>query len=171
MARLGTRSLVVTALLFFGGLVLWSQWSPTVEVSPEPALSVTDPVEQSIIAEYFAPLIPFSIGSTTIRVSVADTRETRIQGLSDTPELPTDIGKLFVFETDDAWSIWMKDMQYPLDIIWLDATKQIVHIEENVSPATYPESFSSPIPARYVLEINASATAQYGWTVGDEAAW
>jgi len=124
-----------------------------------------------VIAAHYAPLIPLTIGATTLQVSVADTVATRVQGLSDTPVLPPGLGKLFVFDTDSAWGIWMKDMLYPLDIIWLDSERRIVHIETAVSPATYPESFSSPIPARYVLEINASTSLQYGWEVGDRASW
>lgn len=172
MARLKTWTLVLITLALLGSFVLWSKLrNASYAGSDSVSVPAVVTAEQQIIAEYFAPLIPFVLGSTTLQVSVADTREARVQGLSGTPILPSGIGKLFVFESDDAWSIWMKDMQYPLDIIWLDHARTIVHVEENVSPDTYPESFSSPTPARYVLEVNASTTAAHGWEVGDRATW
>lgn len=171
MARINVWLLLVVALGLLGGFVVGHQALAPDVVSEVATQVVVDTAQEQLITQYYAPLIPFTIGTTTIQVSVADTRETRIKGLSDTPVLPVGLGKLFVFESDSDWSIWMKDMQYPLDIIWLDGERVIVHIEENVSPATYPESFSSPTPARYVLEVNASTTAEYGWSVGDQAAW
>ena len=43
-----------------------------------------------------------------------------------------------------------------------------MHIEENVSPATYPDSFTSPKPAWYVIEANAGFVASSSVSVGDE---
>ena len=103
-----------------------------------------------------------------MKASVADTLPERIQGLSNTPFLPKDVIKLFVFEAYGEHSIWMKDMNYSLDIIWVDREGKIVHIEENISPDTYPESFSSPVPAWFVVEANAGFVANNAISVGDE---
>lgn len=112
--------------------------------------------------------VSVDIGSTTVKASVADTLAERIQGLSGTPFLPDDVVKLFAFGASGSHSIWMKDMNYPLDIMWVDLEGSIVHIEENITPDTYPESFSSPTPAWYVIEANAGFVSLNNISLGDE---
>jgi uncharacterized protein len=103
-----------------------------------------------------------------LQASVADSIPERIKGLSNTPYLPEGVVKLFAFGAEGEHGIWMKDMNYPLDIIWVAKNGVIVHIEERVSPETYPESFSSPKPAWYVIEANAGFVASSSLAVGDE---
>lgn len=117
--------------------------------------------------KYYPELIPIVIGDTPVQASVADSLPERIKGLSDTPYLPDGVVKLFAFGAEGEHGIWMKDMNYPLDIIWVAKSGKIVHIEENVSPETYPESFSSPSPAWYVIEANAGFVASSSIAKGD----
>lgn len=117
---------------------------------------------------YYPVTVPIVIGSTTMKASVAENLPDRIKGLSNTPYLPEDVVKLFVFGTEGAHSIWMKDMLYALDIIWVTKEGEIVHIEENVLPETYPESFRSPTPAWYVIEANAGFSEKAGISTGDQ---
>lgn len=112
--------------------------------------------------------VPIFIDGVVVEASVADSMSTRIKGLSGTPFLPDHVVKLFAFGVAGSHSIWMKDMNYPLDIIWFDNDGVIVHIEENVSPSTFPESFASPEPAWYVIEANAGFVASNTIAVGDE---
>jgi uncharacterized protein len=107
------------------------------------------------------------LGGVQIFVSIADTQETRRQGLSSTTALAELEGKLFIFESLGTHGIWMKDMNYPIDIFWISDDLKIIHTEANVDPDTYPQSFSSPEPARYVLETNAGLAEQYGVRNGD----
>ncbi|MFT7644879.1 MAG: uncharacterized membrane protein (UPF0127 family) [Candidatus Paceibacteria bacterium] len=107
------------------------------------------------------------IGDTVVDASVADTLSKRIKGLSDTQFLPESVVKLFAFGVPGNHSIWMKNMNYPLDIIWLAEDGEIVHIEDNILPETFPESFSSPVPAWYVIEANAGFVASNTVVVGD----
>ena len=112
--------------------------------------------------------VPVMIGDVPVKASVADTMSSRIKGLSGTPFLPDDVVKLFAFGAPGPHSIWMKDMNYALDILWAAENGEIVHIEESVSPDTYPASFSSPVPAWYVVEANAGFVATHGITLGDK---
>lgn len=116
---------------------------------------------------YYPTTVPLGIGSTTVRASVADSLPERIKGLSDTPYLPEGLVKLFVFGVEGSHSIWMKDMRYPLDILWVAKSGEVVHVEENVSPDSYPESFSSPTLAWYVIEANAGFVASSSVVLGD----
>jgi uncharacterized membrane protein (UPF0127 family) len=95
------------------------------------------------------------IGSSAITVTVADTDMTRVAGLSGVARLDEREGKLFIFDGDGRHGIWMKDMLIPLDIIWINKNLEVVHIEEDVSPESYPKVFTPPTDARFVLEMNA----------------
>jgi len=108
-----------------------------------------------------------TIASTSVNVSVADTLSELIKGLSGTPYLPDDVVKLFAFGGTGYHSIWMKEMNYSIDIIWVDKEKVIVHIERDVSPDTYPESFTTDIPALYVIETAAGFVEQNKIKLGD----
>lgn len=113
-----------------------------------------------------------TIASTTVQASVADSLPERIKGLSDTPFLPENVVKLFVFGTYGRHEIWMKDMNYPIDIIWADSEGVIVHIEGDVAPETYDrgEVFGSPVPAWYVVETVAGFVELHDISVGDKIA-
>ena len=101
-------------------------------------------------------------------VEVADTEALREQGLSGRPNLPEGQGMLFVFDTDGVWGIWMKGMQFPIDIVWADASGTVVTVAVNIAPDTYPDSFYPTIPARYVLELQAGFTATHDIVVGSK---
>lgn len=108
------------------------------------------------------------IGGAEMSVSVARTLNERRRGLSGTYELPELGGKLFIFERSERHGIWMKDMNYPIDIFWIDEDEVVVHIEEDVSPKTFPKSFRPSDPAIYVLETNANFARDYSVRVGDQ---
>lgn len=108
-----------------------------------------------------------AIGGTLIIADIADTPEKRTLGLSGRNTLLPDTGMLFVFEQPGAHGMWMKDMRFSIDILWLNDAHEIVHIEERVSPSTYPTSFSSPTPASLVLELPAGFTAAHAISPGD----
>src|SRR6476469_7434794 len=98
---------------------------------------------------------PVTIGTKMISVRVADTDETRMKGLSGTSSLGDNEGMLFVFATPGRWGMWMKDMKYSLDMVWIDGDKKIVSKAENVTPDTYPKVFLPDKDALYVLELPA----------------
>jgi len=100
-------------------------------------------------------------------VAVADTPALRERGLSSYTGLGPEEGMLFVFPQDGAYSFWMKDMLFPIDILWIDADGHIVHIERSVSPKSYPASFTPDSPARYVLEVPAGFSEEHGLTAGE----
>lgn len=108
------------------------------------------------------------LNNAAVQVTVATTPAEQAQGLSGLPRLPAQNGKLFVFASAGPQSIWMKDMRFPIDIMWFDASLKLVHVEESVSPGTYPETFGSPVPARFVLETNANFVTTHQIKLGDQ---
>lgn len=110
-----------------------------------------------------------TFSNKTIVIEVVESQEARTQGLGGRKKLKQDKGMLFVFQNSDRHAIWMKDMNFPLDILWLDDTKQVIHIEEDVAPETYPQTFTSNNPAKYVLEVNSGFVQEHRVKVGDTA--
>ncbi len=100
-------------------------------------------------------------------LELADTPEEREQGLSGRTSLEPGYGMLFVFEDEDAYGFWMKDMHIPIDILWLSDTGVILGIEHSVSPDTYPAVFYPPQPVMLVLEVAAGTARANGWDTGD----
>jgi uncharacterized membrane protein (UPF0127 family) len=114
------------------------------------------------------PVHTIFIGSTALQVTVADEPEERMLGLSGVSSLRDFEGKLFIFDTDERHGIWMKDMLFPIDIIWIDKNLRVVHIQENALPASYPNQiFVSPIDARFIIEVNAYLVRSVNISVGD----
>ncbi len=105
-------------------------------------------------------------GSLHIPISIADTEQSRDQGLSGTVSLPTNTGKLFMFDTPGSYGFWMKDMNYPLDLVWIDSSMNIIAITPNVAADTYPQIFYPPSPVQEVLEVNAHFSSQHDLLVG-----
>lgn len=93
--------------------------------------------------------------STCVDLEVASTNSARTLGLSGRREMARSHGMLFDFARAGEYCMWMKDMHFSLDILWLNDDKEIVHMIENVTPDTYPKSFCGPETARYVIEVNS----------------
>lgn len=91
----------------------------------------------------------------TYTALVVGTEEERTQGLSSSESLPAGTVMFFVFETPDNYGFWMKDMLYPLDIVFLDTDMKVISYTDNASPASYPTIFYPESPAQYVLEMHA----------------
>jgi uncharacterized membrane protein (UPF0127 family) len=94
-------------------------------------------------------------GEMQIPVTIADSPAQRERGLSGTESLSKGTGKLFIFERPGTYGFWMKDMQYPIDIVWIDAGWKVVGVAAQVLPESYPEMVYPPSEVLYVLELNA----------------
>lgn len=105
-------------------------------------------------------------GGVSLRIDVVSTSEAQAMGLSGRARIPGDYGMFFVFQKDDMYGIWMKDMLVPIDIFWLDNKGQVISIAEEVSPSSYPNVFYPSAPARYVLETAAGFARTHNVATG-----
>ncbi|OGX31667.1 MAG: hypothetical protein A2787_06195 [Omnitrophica WOR_2 bacterium RIFCSPHIGHO2_01_FULL_48_9] len=105
-----------------------------------------------------------------IAVEVVYKQKDVVRGLQFRTSLPDDHGMLFVFAESAPRSFWMKDTFIPLDMIWLDYARRVVHIEENVPPCRQDPCprYAPAQAAMYVLEVNARQAARLGIKVGEE---
>ena len=106
--------------------------------------------------------------TTSIPVQLARTTSELKQGLSGTSSLPVGTGMLFIFEHPGGYGFWMKDMQYPLDIVWMDENLRVVEITQHLTPETFPEVTYPQVPVKYVLELNADTAKQGGFVIGEK---
>ena len=108
------------------------------------------------------------VGGRDVHVTIADTISSRERGLGDRTGLAPDEGMLFVFASDAKYGFWMKDMHFPIDILWLSGRGEVLDMRKDVSPATYPAIFTPKAPARFVLELPAGFSEAYNVKIGDE---
>ena len=153
MTRYLASALALAAVLVIAGLIFIRLDSFLAPSSNDPAGSASPTVQ---------------VGGKTVRVTVADTPETRQKGLGGRNSLAPDEGMLFIFPQDGEYGFWMKDMKFPIDILWLSSARRVVYMAQSVSPDTYPQTFTPTMPARYVLELPAGYAKAYTVDVGDE---
>ncbi len=104
-----------------------------------------------------------------IVVEVVDTDQSRALGLSGRENLGDNSGMLFVFDDETSERcFWMKDMNFAIDMVWLNSKREVVYIKGDVKPETYPESFCPDEPAKYVLEVVSGRAEQLGINEGVE---
>lgn len=110
-----------------------------------------------------------TISDQTYKVTVVDTDATRTQGLSGKKSLKEDEGMLFVFQQKGKYPFWMKDMNFPIDIIFIN-DDTITDITKNAEPndsANRPQ-YTPSVDINYVLEVNAGDTDKKNIKVGDK---
>lgn len=128
---------IVVACLIAGGIYVFSQLTkPTVTVS-----------------------------GTKFTTEFKTTAAERTQGLSGRKSINEKHTMLFAFEDMKERCFWMKDMKFSIDIVWLDQSKKVVAVEQNVSPDTYPQNFCHQ--AQYVVEFRAGSLQKYTISIGD----
>ena len=143
----------------------------TGEPADTPSNTATGPVVSPTAEPPAGPTV--RIGETTFSVEVADSLAVRARGLSGRASLPPGEGMLFVFEDTGLPTFWMKDMMFPLDLVWIGEECTVENITPNV-PHPEPDQvdtdlprFRSPQPVRYVLEINGGEAAAGNVQAGD----
>lgn len=99
-------------------------------------------------------------------IEIADNEYETATGLMYRSSMEPEQGMLFVFEDVAMRSFYMKNTEFPLDIIFLDNEKRIASFQKNAQP--YNETgLTSKVPAKYVLEVNAGMADKWSLDVGD----
>lgn len=118
------------------------------------------PISESVIAP-----------KGVVDVRVVDTVPERNLGLSYFKNIPKNQGMLFIFDAPGIYPFWMKGMNFPLDMVWLNYVSgnsyEVMSITQDAMPASYPKTFSSSNPIDAVLEINAFQAESLGMVEGE----
>jgi len=78
---------------------------------------------------------------------------------------------LFVFKKPDKYSFWMKDMKFPIDIIWLDSDGKVVYIKESMQPCISTIIcilYTPNTGSQYMLETVSGFTQRHNVSVGTD---
>ena len=121
------------------------------------ALFMSNPKDSDVI------IVTFPTGRQ-LEAEVADTPEKMLFGLAFRDALPPDSGMLYIYETSDRHRVRTKGFKMPVDIIWADESRHVVHVVSSADPCQQePCPFYGPPPenARYVIETPA------GFVVGE----
>ena len=113
--------------------------------------------------------VKVKIGFKEWRVDVANNDWSRARGLSGRKVLGDSEGMLFIFDKPKVQKFWMKGMNFPLDIIWINGSK-VVGVSENLplAPLMDLKLYSSNEPVNLVLEINAGSAKKWNIVSGSE---
>jgi uncharacterized protein len=101
-------------------------------------------------------------------VEVAYTPAEQERGLMFRKGLAENHGMLFMFEQENAYGFWMKNMRFPIDIIWVDRDKKIIDIYQYALPCK--EICKTMVPksaAKFVLEVSAGFAQRHRIRLGD----
>jgi uncharacterized membrane protein (UPF0127 family) len=113
-----------------------------------------------------------SIGDARLLADIAATHNQKSLGLGVRNNMTEAEAMLFPFESEAAHGFWMNGMKFPIDIIWLDAGKKVVHVEPSLQPCQTSLNCPTYAPeksAQYVLETVAGFSQRHNVTVGTQA--
>lgn len=116
-------------------------------------------------AAYFiiVPNLPTSnvdlrLGDGIFSAKIATNESDRANGLTGVSEMSARKALIMAYPESSKWPISMKDMKVPVDIVWLNSQKKVVHIVKNASPdAINPKTFTPKTAASYVIELPAGS--------------
>lgn len=117
---------------------------------------------------FFVNRTVIHIETIGVQVEVARTPEERALGLSGRDNLDNIDGLLIAFDEPDYHGIWMKDMKFPIDVVWIGENNQIVDITKHLTPQSYPRVYEPKVPALYALEVDVLFVETYGIAVGND---
>lgn len=117
-------------------------------------------------------------GDITIFLNTSDTVKTKFNiefaetdyetqtGLMYRKGMDSNQGMLFIFPDERMHSFYMKNTEFPLDIIYIKEDLKIASFQENAQPLN-ESGLTSQVPIKYVLEINGGLAQELGLSIGD----
>ena len=118
--------------------------------------------------EYILPKATIQFANETIKVEIAETPLSRTRGLKSHAPLAENEGMLFLFSVADRHSFWMKDMKFPIDIVWFNQGR-VVDIAPNVPISVTKDLplYTPRLPSQSALELKAGFVERHGVKIGD----
>jgi len=133
-------AVIILLVLVFVGILAYSVYKPKDKPKEYPKVSN---VEQKLIRIDFEKL------------ELALRPEEHRRGLMFRDSICDRCGMLFVFPEEKELSFWMLNVNFPLDLIFMDSSGKIVKIYENTTPNNADKKYLSERPAQFVLEVKA----------------
>ena len=124
------------------------------------------------LPEYHKDFARVNFARVSVMAEVADTQEARIKGLSGRSSLPDSNGMLFVMDKPESVDIWMKDMKFPIDILWI-SNGTVIDMKENAPIPSHNDTINTlpiyhPIDrADFILEVAGGFSSDHDIHIGD----
>ncbi|KKP68261.1 MAG: hypothetical protein UR66_C0002G0085 [Candidatus Moranbacteria bacterium GW2011_GWE1_35_17] len=144
------KSKIIFGLLLVAGVVLAGAWFYYKKI--EKSKSERDNI--------------ISVGKCDFAIETVSDEEQRKKGLSGRESLGPNCGMLFLFEREGSYSFWMKDMRFPIDIVWIK-NDEIVDINQNIDYNS-KSIYSSREKINKVLELNSGDVSSCEIKIGDK---
>jgi uncharacterized protein len=138
-----------------------------VAVATALAAGITGCAASGLAPRWATAVLP---SGASFSLEVAADEASRARGYMYREEIGAREGMLFLFERSDYHPFWMRNVKFPLDILWLDRSLRVVHIAPDVPPCPAEGDCPSVVPsrpARYVLEFRAGTARAEGLRTGD----
>lgn len=137
-------------------------------------ITKTTPHEQAACARVTRSVVPLSghysgVQQCDFLLEKVATETSQERGLSGRTGLANNHGMLFVFNAVGTKCMWMKDMSFSIDMLWLNKYRTVIKIAQHVTPESYPESFCMDNTA-YVVELPDGAARTTGIQLGSHIA-
>ncbi|WP_209404304.1 DUF192 domain-containing protein [Pseudozobellia sp. WGM2] len=146
--------------IFFIALITWSCKDEPKRVVKKAEVAFKKEGELRILRANSDSLL------TKLNIEIADSEYETQTGLMYRSSMDANQGMLFVFTDVAMHSFYMKNTEFPLDLIFIKEDLTIGSFQENAQPLN-ESSLSSKIPVQYVLEVNSGLVAQWGLKIGD----
>lgn len=135
--------------------------------------AVDTPDESASIEPEATVTVTAANGTTLgmVRVAVADTHEEQYQGLSNTEALSPDTGMLFVYAEEAERTFVMREMNYPIDMVFIGADRTITtihHAETEANDGPDDDLTTYTGRGQWVLEVPYNWTTEHGVEPGAE---
>jgi uncharacterized protein len=170
MTRLIVFAMAGAAVLLIAGIVLYLYPEIMIMIEgKESQLQRTPDQEQITTVSDGYPQVNVTVNHQILIADMSATNELRTRGLSVKDALAEDEAMLFVFDVEGEHRFWMKDMKFPIDIIWISSDKIVVDIENNLQPCHSGVLCSIYEPdgdSLYVLETVGGFASKYGIVKG-----
>ena len=155
------KALKIFIILFVTGIAFNSCKEETKNVIKTEPVAFTKEGELTINKQKIDTLI------TQLDIEFAQTEYETQTGLMYRKGMEDHQGMLFIFDEERMHSFYMKNTEFPLDIIFIKADSTIASFQENAQPFN-EAGLSSQVPIQYVLEVNAGLAEKWLLEVGDK---
>lgn len=100
-----------------------------------------------------------SISGVPVKLKVAANEDTKAEGLMNSGEPQDNEGMLFIYDIDEPIQFWMKNVKFPLDILFFDSNMNLINYKtmepyRGESDENLPR-YSSDRPARFAVELRS----------------
>jgi uncharacterized membrane protein (UPF0127 family) len=108
--------------------------------------------------------LTFTIGEKQYSLLIAKTEEEKTRGLSDAESMEDNEGMIFDYTDDpqNELAFTMEDTTIPLDIIFVDAEKKVISVQQGNPLDSNPITCKSDSEIIYVIEVNQNSGIKEG---------